>query len=172
LVKVTDFCVILGLILYGERLNMGIRTGLWAAVVTIVSLSSTAAIAAPAANYIGGGVRTGFQDDTVFILNGKFKATDLGPNLSLSGRPTVMFGDEVELRLAVTGEGEVARNLSPFFGGGVSINTDGSGKAFPLLNAGLDYRLADQLVIQVGGNLLFKSGDTDTELTMSLDYAF
>lgn len=142
-------------------------------VVAIGSLSMTPdAIAAPAANYIGGGVRTGFQDDTLFILNGKFKATDLGPGLSLSGRPTVMFGDEVELRLAVTGEGEVAKNLSPFFGGGLSINTDGGGKVYPLLNAGLDYRLADQLVLQVGGNLLFKSGDTDTELTASLDYAF
>jgi hypothetical protein len=152
---------------------MGIRCVVGAAIVAIVSLgSATGAIAAPAANYIGGGVRTGFQDDTLFIINGKFKATDLGNNLSLSGRPTVMFGDEVELRLAVTGEGEVARNLSPFFGGGVSINTDGSGKAFPLLNAGVDYRLADQLVIQVGGNLLFKSGDTDTELTASLGYAF
>jgi hypothetical protein len=151
---------------------MGIRTGFWAAVVAIVGLSSTAAIAAPAANYIGGGLRTGFQDDTLFIINGKFKAADLGNIVSLSGRPTVMFGDEVELRLAVTGEAEVARNLSPFFGGGVSINTDGSGKAYPLLNAGLDYRLGDQMVIQVGGNLLFKSGDTDTELTASLGYAF
>jgi hypothetical protein len=152
---------------------MGIRSGLCGAIVAIVVLSiAPGAIAAPAANYIGGGVRTGLQDDTVFIINGKFKATDLGPNLSLSGRPTVMFSDGVELRLAVTGEGEVVRNLSPFLGGGVSINTDGSGKVYPLLNAGLDYRLADQLVIQVGGNLLFKSGDTDTELTMSLDYAF
>jgi hypothetical protein len=151
---------------------MGIRSVFCAAVVAIVSLSSTAAIAAPAANYIGGGVRTGLQDDTLFILNGKFKAADLGNIVSLSGRPTVMFGDEVELRLAVTGEGEVAKNLSPFFGGGLSINTDGGGKVYPLLNAGVDYRLADQLVIQVGGNLLFKSGDTDTELTASLGYAF
>jgi hypothetical protein len=152
---------------------MGICRGLCAAVVAIVGLgSATGAIAAPAANYIGGGIRTGFQDDTLFLLNGKFKAADLGNIVSLSGRPTVMFGDEVELRLAVTGEGEVAKNLSPFFGGGLSINTDGGGKVYPLLNAGVDYRLADQLVIQVGGNLLFKSGDTDTELTASLGYAF
>jgi hypothetical protein len=152
---------------------MGIRCGVWAVVVAIASLgSATGAIAAPAANYIGGGIRTGFQDDTLFVLNGKFKATDLGNTISLSGRPTVMFGDEVELRLAVTGEGEVARNLSPFLGGGLSINTDGGGQVYPLLNAGVDYRLGDQLVIQVGGNLLFKSGDTDTELTASLGYAF
>jgi hypothetical protein len=152
---------------------MGMHHRVCATIAAIVSLSvTTTAIAAPAANYIGGGVRAGLQDDTLFILNGKFKAADLGNTISLSGRPTVMFGDAVELRLAVTGEGEVARNLSPFFGGGVSINTDGGGKAYPLLNAGLDYRLADQLVIQVGGNLLFKSGSTDTEMTASLDYAF
>jgi hypothetical protein len=151
---------------------MGIRSGLCGAIVAIVGLSSTsAAFAAPAANYIGGGVRAGFNDDVAFIINGKVKVADFG-DVSLSGRPTVMFSNDVELRLAVTGEGEVAPNLSPFFGGGVSINTDGAGKAYPLINAGLDYRLADQLVIQVGGNLLFKSSDTDTELTASLNYAF
>jgi hypothetical protein len=149
------------------------QNGFYGAIVAIVSLGlvTPGAFAVPVANYIGGGLRAGLRDDTAAMINGKVKVADFG-TVSLSGRPTVMFSDEVEWRLAVTGEAEVAPNLSPFFGGGVALNTDGGGKTYPLLNAGLDYRLADQLVIQVGGNLLFKSGDTDTELTASLNYAF
>lgn len=136
-----------------------------------ISLTATQVMAVPVANHIGGGIRAGFRDDTAFILNGKVKLTDLG-DVSLSGRPTVLFGDEVELRLAITGEGELAPNLSPFIGGGIAVNTDGTGDSDPLLAFGAEYQIDRQLVIQVGGNILFKSNDTDTEFTVTANYAF
>ncbi|MBE9030104.1 hypothetical protein IQ266_10225 [filamentous cyanobacterium LEGE 11480] len=132
---------------------------------------SSPALAAPAANHIGAGIRTGFQDESAFVLNGKVKVADFG-QVSLSGRPTILFNDEAEFRLAITGEGEVAPNWSPYFGGGIAINTDATGDVDPLLTAGIDFLLADQLVLQVGGNLLFKANDTDTELTATANYAF
>jgi hypothetical protein len=57
-------------------------------------------------------------------------------------------------------------------GGGIAINTDGNGDTDPLLTTGLDVKVIKKVVIQVGSNFIFKSNDTDAEVTATVNYAF
>jgi hypothetical protein len=146
--------------------------------VTIITLCSFTfgigvpeVLAKPADNYVGVGVRGGFGDDTDAIVNAKFKITDFG-GVSLSGRPAVFLGDYTEFRLSLTGEREIAPGWAPFLGGGLATNTDKSGEVNPMLTAGLDVQVSDRFVLQVGGNLIFQSNDTDKELTATVNYLF
>lgn len=125
----------------------------------------------PVDNYAGLGVRGGFNDDVAVVLGAKVKIADFG-ELSLSGRPAILIGNKTEFRVALTGEGEVSPDLSPYFGGGLAVNTKGSDDIAPLVTAGLDFRMTEQVVVQVGGNFIFADGDTDTELTATVNYAF
>lgn len=154
--------------------------GLYVTITTILgltfSLTTPAALAEPADYYpadysVGAGIRAGFNDDVAAVMNAKVKITDLG-TISLSGRPAVFFSDEVEFRLAITGEGDVASRWSPFFGGGIAINAEGTEKVDPLLTTGLDFQVAEDIGLQVGGNLIFKSNDTDVEMTATVNYTF
>jgi hypothetical protein len=127
--------------------------------------------AKPADNYVGVGVRGGLGDDTDAIVNTKFKITDFG-GISLSSRPAILFGDYTELRLSFTGEKEIVPGWSPFIGGGVAANTDRNREINPMLTAGLDVQVSNRFVLQVGGNLIFQSSDTDKELTVTVNYSF
>ncbi len=146
--------------------------------VTIITLCSLIfgvglpeALAKPADNYIGVGIRGGLGDDTDAIINAKFKITDFG-GVSLSGRPAIFLGDYTEFRFFLTGEREIAPGWSPFLGGGVATNTDRSGEINPTLTAGLDIQVSERFVLQVGGNIIFQSNDTDKELTATVNYLF
>ncbi len=125
----------------------------------------------PADNYIGVGARGGLNDDTVGVINAKFKIIDLG-GVSFSSRPAVFLGDYTELRLSLTGEKEIAPGWSPFLGGGLATNTDRSGELNFMLSAGLDLQVSEKFVLQVGGNYIFQSNDTDAELAVTLNYVF
>lgn len=150
------------------------RVGIFGIVTTIFGLtlgfSAPAALADPPDNYVGGGVRAEFNDDTAAVIHAKVKVLDLG-KFSLSGRPALIIGNSAELRLAATAEGDIAPRLSPYGGGGIAINKDGSGDVDPLLTAGLDIKVIKQLVVQVGGNLIFTNG-TDAEVMATVNYAF
>ncbi len=155
---------------------MQYKLGLWAAAIALsgFSLNTAAfpktALAEPADNYVGVGARGGFNDDLTAVVGAKIKVADFG-EISLSGRPAILIGDETEYRIALTGEGEVSPDFSLFAGGGLAINTDGSDNINPLVTAGLDFEVAEQVVIQVGGNYIFKDGDTDAELIATVNYA-
>ncbi|MGF1602549.1 MAG: hypothetical protein ACFCU8_11105 [Thermosynechococcaceae cyanobacterium] len=135
-----------------------------------LGFSAPVALADPPDNYVGGGIRAEFNDDTAAVIHAKVKVLDLG-KFSLSGRPALVIGNAAELRLAATAEGDIAPRLSPYGGGGIAINKDGSGDVDPLLTGGLDITVIKQVVIQVGGNLIF-SNNTDAELTATVNYAF
>jgi hypothetical protein len=160
-------------VLARER-TMRIRGGLHT---TIITLCITFAIgvpqvwAKPADNYLGVGVRGGLNDDAVGVINAKFKIIDLG-GVSLSGRPAVFWGDYTELRLALTSEKEIVPGWSPFLGGGLATNTNRSGEVNFMLTTGLDFQINERLVLQGSGNYIFKSNDTDAELTITLNYLF
>jgi hypothetical protein len=158
-----------------HNLTTSHRRRFYGTLITLCSLNlaigAPEALAKPVDNYIGGGVRAGLNDDTTALINAKVKITDLG-DVTLSGRPAVLFGDETEFRLAITGEGEIAPDFFPFFGGGVALNTDGTGDTRPLVTAGLDFKVSERFVLQFGGNVIFKSNDTDAELTATVNYSF
>lgn len=152
--------------------NRGVFYGTVATTLGLLwSFGPPVALADPADYYVGVGVRAGFNDDTAAVISAKATVADFG-DFGLSGRSALLFGNETEFRLALTGEGEIAPNWSPFLGGGVAINTDGSGDVDPLITTGLDFQATEQIVIQVGGNLIFKSNDTDAEAIATVNYAF
>ena len=157
---------------------MSIRSGFHFIVITIFTLCSLnivmgtpLTLAKPANNYIGVGARGGLNDDTVGVINAKFKITDLG-GVSLSARPAIFLGDYTELRLSLTGEKEILPGWSPFLGGGLATNTDQSGEVNFMLAGGLDFQINERFVLQVGGNYIFQSNDTDAELAITLNYLF
>jgi hypothetical protein len=156
-----------------ERI-MSIRSGFHATIITLYitcTIGGTPVLAKPADNYLGVGVRGGLKDDTVGVINAKFKIIDLG-GVSFSGRPAVFLGDYTELRLALTGEKEIMPGWSPFVGGGLATNTDRSGETNFMLTAGLDFKINERLVLQGTGNYIFQSNDTDAELAVTLNYSF
>ena len=130
------------------------------------------ALAEPPSYYIGAGVRTGFNDDFAAVLDSKVKLTSLGEVLSVSLRPELLLGDDVELRLPISLEAEVETGLYPFAGAGVAYNPDGSRDVAPMLTAGLDLGFNSALVLSTELNVIFNSGNTDAEFIGSLNYAF
>jgi hypothetical protein len=145
--------------------------------VMVTGLEQTGtALAEPSANkppayYLGAGVRTGFNDNTLAVLDSKVKLTDLG-DLTLSTRPALFLGDDVEVRWPITVEGTAARGLYPFGGAGIAYNVDGRSNVDPMLTGGLDIGLAQRLVMNLELNVIFKSADTDTEFAATLNYSF
>lgn len=154
---------------------MSSRHSFYVTIITLCSLTfgiaAPEALAKPADNYIGVGARGGLYDDTTAIINAKFKITDFG-GVSLSGRPAIFLGNYTELRFSLTGEREIVPGWTPFFGVGVATNTDRSGEVNPMLSGGLDFQISERFVLQVGGNFIFQSNDTDKELTATVNYLF
>lgn len=133
----------------------------------MLGIMAPVAMAGPLEGYsIGAGVRTGFNDDTSFAIGAKLPITQFkiqGNGLSLSARPDLIFGDELEVRTAITVDA-TALKLSPYAGGGLAYNTDNTGDISPMLSAGLEYDLQRNAAIRLGGNYIFQDGDTDAEL--------
>lgn len=125
----------------------------------------------PPAYYVGVGIRTGFNDDTAAVLDTKAKLTDLG-DLTLSTRPALLLGNDVEFRLPFSVEGTAARNVYPYGGAGIAYNVDGLSRVDPMLTGGLDIGVARQLVVGLEFNFIFRKADTDTEFAASLNYSF
>jgi hypothetical protein len=121
--------------------------------------------------YVGAGVRFGFNDDTAFVVDSKAKLVDLG-DFTLSTRPSVLFGGDVELRLPVSVEAPISDGIFPYGGAGVAYNTDGNSRFDAMLTGGVDVDLGRNLVLDVGLNVVFKPGNTDTELATTLNYSF
>jgi hypothetical protein len=147
--------------------------------VALFSAVAVGAIAAPAAlaqqvpdYYVGAGLRVGFNDNTSFVIDSKAKLTDLGNATTLSVRPSVVFDSSTELRLPLSVDFAIDQGLYPYAGAGVAYNIDGRSAIDPMITAGLDWGLARNLVLDLNGSVLFKPGNTDTEFTATINYAF
>lgn len=139
-----------------------------------VSAIATSAAQAqqPPDYYVGAGVRAGFNDNTSFVIDSKAKITNLGPRTTLSVRPEVVFDSSTELRLPISVDYGLDQALYPYAGAGVAYNADGRSGVDPMITAGLDWGITRNLVIDLNGSVLFKPGDTDTEFTATVNYAF
>ncbi|NJO20104.1 MAG: hypothetical protein HC838_08695 [Spirulinaceae cyanobacterium RM2_2_10] len=94
-------------------------TGL--AVLTLMAAPSAAPVEPPV-HYLGVGARGGFNDSTAAVIKGKIKINgEDAPGLSL--RPALLLGDEIEVRLPLTVDIELAERFYPFAGAGVAYNT-------------------------------------------------
>jgi hypothetical protein len=150
------------------------------ALLTALLLSTAAAPAAlaqplptPADYYVGVGIRAGFNDPTAFVIDSKAKLLELGnPRTTLSARPSLLFENGTELRLPLTVDYAVDQGISPYAGAGVAYNAGGGSRVDPMVTAGLDFGVARNLVLDVNLSTLFKPGNTDTEFTATINYAF
>lgn len=132
-----------------------------------------AAKAEPPAYYVGGGIRAGLNDSTAAALNSKIRMADLG-DLSLSIRPELFIGNDIEGRLPLTLETSLNNVVHPYGGAGLAYNTDGLSAVDPMLTAGVDLAINQNLVFDVELNVIFQTNisDTDAELVGTLNYAF
>ncbi len=122
--------------------------------------------------YVGAGVRAGFNDNTSFVIDSKAKITDLGNAATLSVRPAIVFDSSTELRLPISVDFAATRSLYPYAGAGIAYNADGQSTVDPMITGGLDWSVARNLVLDLNANVLFKPGNTDTELTATINYSF
>lgn len=121
--------------------------------------------------YVGAGARFGFNDDAAFVVDSKAKLADLG-DFTLSTRPAVMLGNDVELRLPISVEAPVHDGIFPYGGAGVAYNAGGNSRFDPLITGGVDVSLGENIVLDVGVNVIFKPNNTDTEFATTLNYRF
>jgi hypothetical protein len=144
-------------------------------IVTLYSLTFGIGVpevfAKPIDNYIGVGARAPLQDDLSLILNAKLKIADLG-GVSFSARPALFLGKSTESRFSLTGEKEISPGWTPFFGVGVATNTDQSGETNLMVSGGVDIKVGEKLVFNVGGNWIFQSDDSDREINVTVNYLF
>ena len=157
--------------------------------IPILTVSSVLATAGAASAqipdyYVGAGVRAFFNDDTTFIIDSKVKVlefggssrgrtpTSFGSQYTASVRPALYLGNETEYRLPITFETELGDSFYPFLGGGIAYNVDGFEDIDPMITAGLDFRVSQQVILNVEGNFIFQNNDTDAELTASINYEF
>ncbi|PZV01232.1 MAG: hypothetical protein DCF32_16530 [Leptolyngbya sp.] len=122
--------------------------------------------------YVGAGVRAGFNDDTSFVIDSKAKVAELGDRTTLSVRPSLVFDNSTELRLPISVDYALGQALYPYAGAGVAYNADGRSAIDPMITAGLDWGITRSVVIDINGSVLFKPGDTDTEITATVNHAF
>lgn len=142
-------------------------------------LSALAIAAAPAAQaqdvpsyYVGVGLRAGLNDNTSFVVDSKAQLLELGDRTTLSVRPSLVFDNSTEVRLPISVDYALDQGLYPYAGAGVAYNADGRSGVDPMITAGLDWGVARNVVLDLNGSILFKPGNTDTELTATVNYAF
>ena len=148
-----------------------IALGMLALCVTF-SAAPNAQAQQPPDYYVGAGVRTGLNDPTAFVIDSKAKFLEISSDVTLSARPSVLFGDDFELRLPVSLDIGLTEGFSPYAGAGVAYNADGSSRVDPLITGGIDIGVARNLVLDLNLNMLFKPGNADTEFTATINYAF
>ncbi|MEM9804647.1 MAG: hypothetical protein AAF959_05160 [Cyanobacteria bacterium P01_D01_bin.56] len=140
----------------------------------VIALSSSAfaipLVDSEIENYVGVGVRSGLNDDTALVLDSKFEVIQLDQS-SLSIRPALFIGDEFEGRFPLSYDLPFDEQFLFFGGGGVAYNFD-EGDLDPMFTAGLDLGITEQLVLNIEGNLIIKSNDTDAEIAASLNWQF
>ncbi len=141
--------------------------------VSIASLAPSAARAEPPVHYLGVGARGGLNDSAAAVINAKLKITEQD-NPSVSIRPAVLLGDEIEVRLPLTVETSLSEQIFPFLGAGVAYNTDGLNAVDPMVTGGTDVRLLDNLILELEGNLIFQvdADDLDAEFIGTVNYEF
>ena len=146
--------------------------------VALLSAAVVSAVASPAQAqqvpdyYVGAGVRAGFNDSTSFVIDSKAKVTELGDRTTLSVRPSLVFDNSTELRLPISVDYALDQALYPYAGAGVAYNADGRSAIDPMITAGLDWGITRSVVIDFNASMLFKPGDTDAEITATVNYAF
>ncbi|MEM7062764.1 MAG: hypothetical protein AAF572_06340 [Cyanobacteria bacterium P01_B01_bin.77] len=140
------------------------------AVIGVLAFSSAALAQTNVENYVGLGVRTGLNDSTALVVDSKLKVIPLDQG-SVSFRPAILIGDDLEGRLPLSFDLPFEEQFLFFGGGGFAYNFDDS-DFDPMITGGVDMPINERLILNVEGNLIFKSNDTDAEIAASINWQF
>jgi len=138
----------------------------------------------PGSNFVGAGFSFGAGRDVLdFTVFSKFQLLQFpadDPMGSLSIRPSIGFGSQLDIRVPVTIEPRMpvfdvddpTERLSPFAGLGAAITVDDGEADFNfMLTGGVDYLITRQLTLTGMANLLFLS-DVTLEGQVGIGYNF
>ncbi|MCT7949398.1 hypothetical protein NG798_06340 [Ancylothrix sp. C2] len=138
----------------------------------------------PGSNFVGAGFSFGAGRDVLdFTVFSKFQLLQFpsdDPVASLSVRPSIGFGSQLDIRVPVTVEPRMAvfdandptSRFSPFAGLGAAITVDDGEADFNvMLTGGADFLLTRQLTLTGMANLLFLS-DVELEGQVGIAYNF
>lgn len=143
--------------------------------VTGVLAFSTSTLAMPLVdsdieNYAGLGVRAGLNDPAALVVDSKLKLVSIDQG-SLSVRPAIFIGEDFEGRLPVSFDLPLDEQFVFFGGGGFAYSFDDS-DFDPMVTGGLDMAISERLILNIEGNLIIKSNDTDAEVSTSINWLF
>lgn len=126
---------------------------------------------------IGVGGNIGITGDTAMGDSSFSVFSRIGLTENFSVRPAVGFTDDVNFTIPVTFDfpletiPDVGFSVVPYLGGGVVITTGDDGQVGPMLTAGLDVPLIDQLGANVGVDVGFLD-ETEVGINLGVSYSF
>ncbi len=134
-------------------------------------------------SYIGVGGFIGFDDDSK-LGDGAFSVlSKIGFSRNFSIRPSVLFDDDAVFLIPLTIDfpinsvadtGFQRLSVAPYFGAGISINTDDDNDddvGF-LVTGGIDVPVSRKITATGGVNIGFSDDDTDVGLLLGIGYNF
>lgn len=132
-------------------------------------------------SYIGVGGFIGFDDDSA-LGDGSFSViSKIGLSRNFSIRPSALIDDDTVFLIPVTIDfpvGDVANtgvqriSVAPYFGAGVSINTDDDADVGFLLTGGVDVPVSRKITATGGVNIGFSDDNADVGLLLGVGYNF
>ena len=133
-------------------------------------------------SYIGVGGFIGFDDDDSAFGDGGFSViSKIGLSRNFSIRPSALIDDDAVFLIPVTVDfpvnsvadtGFQRLSVAPYFGAGVSINTDDDSDVGFLLTGGVDVPVSNKLTATGGVNIGFSDDNADVGLLLGVGYNF
>ncbi len=132
-------------------------------------------------SYIGVGGFIGFDDDSA-LGDGSFSViSKIGLSRNFSIRPSALIDDDAIFLIPITidfpvddlaNTGVQRISVAPYFGAGVSINTDDDADVGFLLTGGVDVPVSRKITATGGVNIGFSDDNADVGLLLGVGYNF
>ncbi|AFY55239.1 hypothetical protein Riv7116_2737 [Rivularia sp. PCC 7116] len=132
-------------------------------------------------SYIGVGGFIGFEDDSA-LGDGAFSViSKIGLSRNFSIRPSVLIDDDAVFLIPVTVDfpvddiadtGIQRISVAPYFGAGISVNTDEDSDVGFLLTGGVDVPVSRKITATGGVNIGFSDDNADVGLLLGVGYNF
>ncbi|MEO1429588.1 MAG: hypothetical protein AAFS12_09615 [Cyanobacteria bacterium J06632_19] len=132
-------------------------------------------------SYIGVGGFIGFEDDSA-LGDGAFSViSKIGLSRNFSIRPSALIDDDAVFLIPVTVDFPVNSvadtgiqriSVAPYFGAGVSINTDEDSDVGFLVTGGVDVPVSRKITATGGVNIGFSDDNADVGLLLGVGYNF
>ncbi|MEM7715708.1 MAG: hypothetical protein AAF349_19400 [Cyanobacteria bacterium P01_A01_bin.68] len=132
-------------------------------------------------SYIGVGGFIGFDDNSTFGDGGFSVISKIGLSRNFSIRPSAVIDDDAIFLIPVTIDfpvnsvadtGFQRLSVAPYFGAGVSVNTDEDSDVGFLVTGGVDVPVSNKFTATGGVNIGFSDDDTDVGLLLGVGYNF